>query len=120
MSTAPLFGPGFGNICLCYLLIASTLLSPLALLFAFLFAEPDEIRFHAHYFYIRTTVALLVIGSCAGCLMIVLGADVSSDLILGGLALMALTVVVTFARCIRGLFNAIRGKAPQNYKSYFI
>ncbi|MCV0426681.1 MAG: hypothetical protein K5905_14525 [Roseibium sp.] len=118
--TGSLFGPGFGNICLCYLLIVSTFLSPLALLFAFLFAEPHETRFHAHYFYIRTTVALFVIGFCAGCLMIVLGADISSTLILTGLVLLAFTIVVTLARCARGILSAMRGKAPQNYKSYFI
>ncbi|MES0809438.1 hypothetical protein ABLO27_08160 [Roseibium sp. SCPC15] len=119
-SRGRLIGPGLSNICLCYILILSALLSPIALLFAFLFAEPDETRVYAHYFYIRTTVALLVIGVCIGCLMIVLGASISSSVILAGLVLLALTLGLTVIRCIRGFFSAMRGKAPQNYKSYFV
>ncbi|MEM9629946.1 MAG: hypothetical protein AAGA50_01380 [Pseudomonadota bacterium] len=115
-----LIEPGLSNICLCYVLILSALFAPIALLFAFLFAEPDETRVYAHYFYIRTTVALLVIGVCVGCLMIVLGASISSSVILAGLFLLVLTIGLTVTRCIRGFFSALRGKAPQNYKSYFV
>ncbi|MES0879986.1 hypothetical protein [Roseibium sp. SCP14] len=115
-----LIGPGLSNVCLCYVLILSALLSPVALLFSFLFAEPDETRVFAHYYYIRTTVAVLVIGVCVGTLMIVLGAGISSTIILAGLLLLALTLILTAMRCIRGLFSAMRGKAPQNYKSYLV
>ncbi|MDN3718463.1 hypothetical protein QW131_02560 [Roseibium salinum] len=67
--------PGYGTICLCYLLTLTVFLSPLALVMAILFADIGPHAFRAHYFYIRTSVGLLVIGAGLGCLMIVLGAS---------------------------------------------
>jgi len=112
--------PGSVNICLCYVLVLSAALSPVALFFAFLFADAGPHRFHAHYYYIRTTVALLVIGFSLGCLLIVLGASFSTTLILAGLVLLLLTAILTLARCLTGLFGALRGIPPRNYGSYFV
>lgn len=117
---AALVRPGFVNICLCYLLVLTAVLSPLALLFSFLFAEAGGARLHAHYFYIRTTIALLVIGFCLACLMIVVGAVMSTVLILVGLALLALTAALTLARSCNGFFHAFRAEAPRNHSTYFI
>lgn len=117
---AALVRPGFTNICLCYLLVLSAVFSPLALLFSFVFAEAGGAPLHAHYFYIRTTIALLVIGFCLSCLMIVLGALMSTVLILTGLALLALTAALTLARSCSGFFHAFRSQAPRNYSTYFI
>ncbi|TYC52809.1 hypothetical protein FMN50_16580 [Rhodobacterales bacterium] len=119
-SSPSLVRPGFGNACLCYLLVLSALLSPLALVFAFLFAEPHAPPLQAHYFYIRTTIALMVIGFCLAVLMIVVGAVVSTFLILAGLALLALTAALTLARCCAGFIHAFRRRAPRNYRTYFI
>lgn len=112
--------PGFGNICLCYVLVLSAFLSPVALLYAFLFADAGPHRFHAHYYYLRTTVALMVIGFSLGCLLIVLGATFSTGLILAGLVLLLLTAVLTLARCLTGLIGAVRRTPPRNYGSYLV
>ncbi len=115
-----LIKPGAVNICGCYLLAMSAFLSPLALLFAVLYAEPEHKDYQAHYFYIRTTIALMVIGFCLGSLMILLGVSQSSALILAGLVQLSLTAVLTLARCLSGLARALRGDPPRNYRSYFV
>ncbi len=112
--------PGFGNVCLCNLFALSVFLAPVALLFAFRFAEHGERELNSHYYYIRTTIALLVIGLCLAGLMVVLGAGFSSPLILGGLALFLATALLTAVRCARGCLRALRREAPNNYKSYLL
>ncbi|MET1414164.1 hypothetical protein ABVF61_17960 [Roseibium sp. HPY-6] len=118
--TGGLFGTGFGNIILCYAFILTFFLSPFALYFAISFSEPAENRFFAHYYYIRTTIAVMVIGGCMGSLMILLGADVSSFLILAGLAVVALAGMLTFLRCLKGILCAFKGEPPRTYTSYLL
>ncbi len=120
MRLSALVKPGAVNICGCYLLAMSAFLSPVALLFATRFAEPELQHHRAHYFYIRTTIALLVIGSCLGILMIVLGASLSTLLILAGLTVLFLTAILTLARCLSGLVRTFRGLPPRNYRSYLV
>ncbi len=115
-----LITPGRANVGLCYLLTLSAVLSPAALLFAVLFAEPENGSLHQHYYYLRTTIALLVIGFSAGSLLIVFGASLSSLLILAGLALLTLTALLTLLRCLSGFVCAFRSLPLRNYKSYFI
>ncbi|MBN9669279.1 hypothetical protein [Roseibium aggregatum] len=114
------FKPSFRNICLCYLSLLTFFLSPVALLFAFLFAERGGSRLQAHYFFIRTTFALLVIGFCLAGLMVVLGAVLSTVLILAGVVLFVLSAALTLVRCASGLVFALRSEAPRNYKSYLM
>ena len=115
-----LFASGFPNILLCYACICSLALSPLALLFAITHAEHTEERLFAHYHYIRTTIAIMVIGSGLGGVMIILGADISKRLILAGLLLAMLTGVLAFARCIKGTAYAVLRRAPRGYSSYIL
>jgi uncharacterized membrane protein len=115
-----LFRPGSANICLCHLLVLTLLLSPVALGFAFLYAEQGGRWQQAHYHYLRTTVALLVIGLSAGGLMILIGASISSALMLAGLGLCAATVLLNLARSLHGFYSALRGAPLRNHRSYFI
>lgn len=118
--TGGLFGSSFSNIVLCYAFIPTFFLSPLALYFAVTFSEPAEQRIFAHYYYIRTTIALMVIGGCTGSLMILLGADLSSLLILTGLTVVLLTAVLTILRCLKGFLCAFKGEPPRAYTSYLL
>lgn len=118
--TGTLFAPGFGNIVLCYAFVCSLLLAAAALLFAVNFADTSDRRLYAHYYYLRTTIALMVIGYCIGGLLILMGADYSSSLILAGLAIAASSTVLTFARCLNGTFCALRRVAPPGFKSYLV
>lgn len=113
-----MFSPGFGNVFLCYLLVCSLVLAPVALIFSVRFADSTEQRLFAHYFFIRTTIAVFVIGTCVSCLLILIGADLSSSLILAGLALLTITSALTLIRCFRGIFSALRGNSPRFYRSY--
>lgn len=113
-----MFSPGFGNVFLCYLLVCSLVLAPVALIFSIRFADSTEQRLFAHYFFIRTTIAVFVIGTCVSCLLILIGADLSSSLILAGLALLTITSALTLVRCFRGIFSALRGNSPRFYRSY--
>jgi uncharacterized membrane protein len=115
-----LFRPGSANICLCHLLVLTILLSPIALAFAILYAEPGGRWLQAHYHYLRTTIALLVIGLGTGGLMILLGASISSALMLAGLGLCATTVLLSYARSLLGFCSALRGSPLRNHRSYFI
>ena len=115
-----LFRPGSANICLCHLLVLTLLLSPIALVFAFLYAETGGHWQQTHYHYLRTTIALLVIGLSAGGLMILLGAAISSVLMLVGLVLCTATVLLIFARSLHGFYRALRGFPLRNHQSYFI
>ncbi len=108
------------NIFLCYLMTLSVMLCPVALLFAILFAETQNEGFQAHYHYLRTTIALLVIGSLTGCLLIVLGASLSSLLIFAGLAFAGAALVLTVLRCSHGLICTTRGLTLRNHRTYFI
>ena len=102
----------------CYALILTVVLAPLALFLALHFSKRAEQTVFAHYYFIRTTVGLLVIGCCVGGLMVLMGADFSSSLILAGLAVFALTGFLTIARCVSGGVCALLGKAPRNYETY--
>lgn len=115
-----LFRPGSANICLCHLLVLTLVLSPIVLAFAFLYAEQGGRWQQAHYHYLRTTIALLVIGLSAGGLMILLGASNSTALMLAGLGLCAATVLLSFARSLHGFYSALRGSPLRNHRSYFI
>lgn len=117
---ATLVHPGFANICLCYVLVAALLTLPLALFLAIRFAVPGRTQLEAHYLYIRTTIALLVIGTGVGSLLILLGAPLSSSLMLGGLALIATTLVQALARCCYGVSCAVRRQPVHNPKSYLV
>lgn len=119
-SPAGLFSSGFANICLCYLLVAAILTVPFALFLAIRNAESGEKPLEAHYLYIRTTIALLVIGTGIGTLLILLGAPLSSGLMLGGLALIAATLLVALSRCCYGLSCAARHKTLRDPKSFLI
>lgn len=115
-----LFRPGSANICLCHLFVLTLLLSPIALGFAFLFAEQGGRWQQAHYHYLRTTIALLIIGLSAGGLMILLGASISSALMLAGLGLCAVAVLLCYTRSGLGFYSALRGSPLRNHRSYFI
>ncbi|GAB2185440.1 hypothetical protein [Roseibium sp. LAB1] len=115
-----LFRPGSANICLCHLLVLTVLLSPIALGIAVIYAEPEGRWLQAHYHYLRTTIALLVIGLSTGGLMILLGASSSSALMLAGLGVCTVTVMLSSARSLLGLFSALRGSPLRNHRSYFI
>lgn len=115
-----LFAPGFPNVVLCYVCICVVFLAPIALLFAVQFADNTEERLFSHYYYIRTTIALMVIGSSVGGMMIVLGADISAYLILAGLLLTALAGMLTLSRCIKGIACALMRSSPSSYRSYLL
>ena len=114
------FAAGFPNAVICYGCICTGLLAPIALLFAVQFADHAEERLFSHYYYIRTTIALMVIGSCTGGVMIVLGADVSTYLILAGLLLIASTGMLALLRCIKGITCALMRRSPPSYRSYLL
>lgn len=118
--TKRLFSPGFPNIVLCHVFCCAVFLAPLALLFAVSYAEHSEERLFGHYYYIRTTIALMVIGSSLGGIMIVLGAEVSTQLILAGLLLVTLTGVLALLRCVKGVVYALKRRSPTSYRSYIL
>lgn len=118
--TKRLFSPGFSNVLLCYVCSCAVLPAPLALLFAVNYAEHPEERLFAHYHYIRTTIALMVIGSSLGGIMIVLGAEIATQLTLAGLFLVTLTGVLALLRCAKGIFSAIMRQSPTSYRSYIL
>ncbi|WP_420336022.1 hypothetical protein [Roseibium sp.] len=115
-----LFAPGFPNAVICYVCICVFFPAPIALLFAVQFADHSEERLFAHYYYIRTTIALMVIGSSIGGVMIVLGAEISTHLILAGLLLAALAEMLAIARCLKGVAFALMRKSPPSYHSYIL
>ncbi|MCK7610921.1 hypothetical protein [Roseibium sediminicola] len=117
---ATVFRPGPANICLCHILVASLALAPLALIFSVWYADPGARWLEAHYLYLRTSIALLVIGAGLGSLMILLGAPLSSLLMLGGLALIAATLLLTLARCCNGFFRTLFGRPLRDPKSYLV
>jgi uncharacterized membrane protein len=117
---AALIRPGPVNICLCHLLVVSLVLAPLALAFAIRHAEPGGRRLESHYLYLRTSFAILVIGTGLGSLMILLGAPLSSLLMLAGLGLIAATLALTLARCGNGFCRALLGLPLRNPKSYLV
>ena len=119
-SLAGLLSPGYTNTCLCYLLVAIVLPLPLALIFAIRFASCQEDRLQAHYLYLRTTIALLVIGAGTGALLILLGAPLSSLVMLAGLVLMAATLLLTVLRCCYGCYCAVRQQGLRNPHSFFV
>lgn len=112
--------PGFGNIVLCYITTCTVLLVPLALFFSASYANQEEESLFSHYYYIRTTIALMVIGSCSGGIMVILGADFSTRLILAGLFLISLTGMLAIARCIKGIAFALMRRSPSSYRSYVL
>lgn len=115
-----LFAPGFANIALCYMCTCTILLVPLALFFSAGYANQEEKNLFSHYYYIRTTIALMVIGICSGGMMVILGADVSTHLILAGLILVTLTGILTVARCTKGIAFALMRRSPSAYRSYIL
>ncbi|ASP36375.1 hypothetical protein [Labrenzia sp. VG12] len=119
-SPTALFQPGFANICLCHVLVAAVLTVPFAFFMAIRHAETGEKPIEAHYLYVRTTIALLVIGTGIGSFLILLGAPLSSSLMLSGLALIAATLLLTLPRCCYGLSCAARRKPLRNPKSFLI
>jgi uncharacterized membrane protein len=114
------FSSGFVNIGLCNLLTLSIALVPIALFFAIRFANENNQCFQGHYHYIRTTIAILVIGTCLAGLMVLVGAALSTLLILAGLALLSLTGTLVILRCFSGLALCIRKEPHRNYESYLI
>lgn len=120
VSAKGLFAPGFVNIVLCYISTCTVLLVPLALLFSASYANHEEEKLFSHYYYIRTTIALMVIGSCSGGIMVILGADFSTNLILAGLLLIFLTGMLAIARCMKGIAFALMRRSPSSYRSYIL
>lgn len=114
------YRPGATNICLCHLLVASLVLAPFALAFSIFHADPGGRWLEAHYLYLRTSVAVLVIGAGLGSLMILLGAPQSSLVMLGGLFLVAATLLITLARSCNGFCRALLGLPLRNPKSYLV
>ncbi len=117
---AAVIRPGYFNICLCNVLVLTGLLVPAALVFAVRFAETDGRWLQAHYHYIRTTIALLAIGSSLGGLMILLGAPLSSYLMLAGLGLIAATILLCIARCVTGFTCSLRGVSLRDHRTYLV
>ncbi|GAB4531231.1 MAG: hypothetical protein Tsb0019_33020 [Roseibium sp.] len=115
-----LIRPGAVNICLCHMLILTGLLSPLALVFAFRFAEPEDRWLQSHYHYVRTSVALLVIGGGLGGLMILFGAPLSSGLMLAGLGMIAATLILAAARSLTGVYCSLRGLPLRNHETFLL
>jgi uncharacterized membrane protein len=115
-----ILSPGFVNIGICNLLILSTAFIPIALFFAIRFANENNQCFQGHYHYIRTSIAVLVIGTCLAGLMILAGAALSSLLILAGLVLLCLTGALVVLRCFSGLVLSLRNEPHRNEKSYLI
>jgi len=117
---AALCRPGSVNVCLCHLLVLSLLAVPLALFFSCHHADPADRWLQSHYLYLRTTIALLVIGASLGSLMILLGAPLSSAMMLAGLGLIAATLLLLLLRCCNGFVRAMRGLSLKNPKSYLV
>jgi|GEM_PF-1593506 len=114
------FRASAANVCLCHCLVMALLPSPVALGFAIAFADADGRWLRSHYHYLRTTIALLVIGLSSGSLLILAGLSLYSMLMLAGLAICALTVLLVLARSLNGIFRAFRGIPFRNHRSYFI
>jgi uncharacterized membrane protein len=117
---AALIRPGHVNICICQVLILTGLLAPVALAFAIRFSETEGRWLQSHYHYIRTTIAVLVIGCCLGSLMILLGAPLSSLLMLAGLGVIAATLVLCVSRCVTGFYCSWRGYRLRDHATYLI
>jgi len=117
---AALVRPGPVNLCLCHMLVLTGFLMPLALAFAFRFAETDDRWLRSHYHYLRTTVALFVIGGGLGWLMILFGVPYSTALMLAGLAVIAVTLVLIAARSLTGIYCAIRRAPLRNHESFLL
>jgi len=115
-----LLQPGYANIGLCYILTAAFVTAPVALLFATRFADPGERNLQGHYLYIRTSLALMIIGAGTGALAILLGAPLSSALMLAGLVLIAGTLLLTLSRCLCGLYNAAYRLPLRRPKSFLV
>lgn len=113
-----IFAPGFSNAVFCYACVCVLFLAPIALLFSVQFADHTDERFYSHYHYIRTTIALLVIGGSVGGMMIFLGAETSNKLILSGLLLISFSATLAIARCLKGLAFALMRQPPSSYRSY--
>lgn len=114
------FRASAANICLCHCLVMTLFPSPVALGFAIAFAETDGRWLRSHYHYLRTTIALLVIGLCSGSLMILAGLSLSSMLMVAGLGICALTLLLVLARSLNGIFRSFLGLQLRNHRSYFI
>jgi uncharacterized membrane protein len=117
---AVLIRPGPVNICLCNLFVLTGFLAPLALAFAFLFADTEGRWLQSHYHYLRTTVALFVIGGGLGGLMILFGAPLSSGLMLAGLGLITATLLLTAARSLAGFYCSLRGLPLRNHETFLL
>lgn len=117
---ATLFRHGPVNVCVCHLLVLSLVATPLALLFAVRHADTADRWLQAHYLYVRTSIALLVIGVGLGSLCILLGAPTSAFLMLAGLGLVVATLLLMVMRCANGIFRALRGLSLRNPKSYLV
>lgn len=115
-----LLGASFANVVLCYLLVLTAALLPFALFFALRFADRAGRALQAHYFYVRTTIAILVIGTCVGGLTILAGVALAAPLIFAGLALFGLTLALGLTRCLCGLARALQGRPPRAYQTYLI
>jgi len=114
------FRASAANICLCHCLVMALIPSPVALGFAIAFAEADGRWLRSHYHYLRTTIALLVIGISSGSLVILAGLSLTSILMLAGLGICALTVLLVLARSLNGIFCAFLGAPLRNHRSYFL
>jgi hypothetical protein len=119
-SPRSVFKASAANLCLCHCLVIALLPSPAALGFAIAFAETGGPWLRAHYHYLRTTIALLVIGLSSGSLMILAGLSLSSKLMLAGLGLCAGTMLLVLVRSLNGIIRAFFGLQLRNHRSYFI
>ncbi|GAA0778022.1 hypothetical protein GCM10009077_19140 [Roseibium denhamense] len=112
--------PGFANTALCYLCLLSFALSPVALLFSLAYAHTDHGIHRQHYYYIRTTIAVLVIGLSAGALLVLIGANTSPAVILSGVGIVAAAALTSIARCLHGLVRSFRKAPLRNHRTYLI
>ena len=115
-----IFRASAANIALCHLLVMTLFFSPIALGFSIIYAETEQDWLRAHYHYLRTSIALMVIGLAVGGLMILAGVSLSSALMLAGLAVCAVTLMLVAARSAIGIFRAFLGLRLRNHNSYFL
>ncbi|MBO6510554.1 MAG: hypothetical protein JJ979_19090 [Roseibium sp.] len=114
------FQAGMVNVGLCHVMMSTYVLSPVALVFATVYADVDRQVLREHHHYIKTSGAILLIGTSISGLLWLAGAALSTVLILIGLAAMSLTAALVFLRSLNGLALCLRKQPPKNYRSYLV
>lgn len=115
-----LFGPGFINVALCHALLLPFITLPLSTYFAARFGSCHGRELIGHYHYIRTTVAIMLLGGGTAALCLLVGVETSARLVLAGLVVGALTLVLFYLRCLYGIACALRRKPLRNHRSLLV